>query len=78
MCNAAPPRRLDGWWRRLWCRLGFHIWGFVYCPACDQVDPLLRDGVDSVWAALSPEEQDFVVKRVNLILKDTGLSIEEL
>jgi hypothetical protein len=50
----------------------------VYCPACDQVDPLLRDGVDSVWAALSPEEQDFVVKRVNLILKDTGLSIEEL
>lgn len=39
--KQLPPVRLTGWFRRLRCYLGSHVWGFSHCPACGRMDRVL-------------------------------------
>jgi hypothetical protein len=73
----VPPVKLTGWFRRVSCYFGLHIWGFSHCLACGKMDRVLAPVILQWMQELEQSERAQLILYALHIAEETGLDLNQ-
>jgi len=75
--RQVPSVRLTGWFRRVSCYLGFHIWGFSHCLACGKMDRVLAPVILQGMQELEQSDRSILILETLRIAEEIGLDLNQ-